>query len=50
MTILVFFIKKKNSSLHLVQDYKNLNILTTKTKYYYDLGVNIKTKIYLYIE
>ncbi len=29
----VFFIKKKNSRLHLVQDYHALNAMTMKNKY-----------------
>ena len=29
----VFFIKKKDSSLHLVQDYRALNVITVKNKY-----------------
>ena len=33
MAMLVFFIKKKNSSLQLVQDYKILNFMIIKTKY-----------------
>lgn len=33
MAILVFFTKKKDSSLHLVQNYKSLNIITVKNKY-----------------
>jgi len=30
---LMFFIKKKNSSLWLMQDYRNLNTVTVKNKY-----------------
>jgi len=33
MTALVFFIKKKNGSLQLVQDYRALNSMTVKNKY-----------------
>jgi len=33
MTALVFFIKKKDSSLQLVQDYHALNSMTVKNKY-----------------
>ena len=33
MTVPVFFIKKKDSSLWLVQDYRNLNAVTVKNKY-----------------
>ena len=33
MTAPVFFIKKKDSSLHLVQDYRALNAITVKNKY-----------------
>jgi len=33
MAALVFFIKKKNSSLQLVQDYRALNSMTVKNKY-----------------
>ena len=33
MAILVFFIKKKNGSLYLVQKYQNLNAITIKYKY-----------------
>jgi len=33
MTTSVFFIKKKNSSLCLVQDYRSLNAVTVKNKY-----------------
>jgi len=33
MAALVFFIKKKNGSLQLVQDYRALNFMTVKNKY-----------------
>jgi len=33
MTALVFFIKKKDGSLRLVQDYRALNSMTVKNKY-----------------
>ena len=33
MTAPVFFIKKKNSSLYLVQDYRSPNIVTVRNKY-----------------
>ena len=33
MTALVFFIKKKDGSLWLVQDYRALNSMTVKNKY-----------------
>jgi len=33
MAALVFFIKKKNGSLQLVQDYRALNSMTVKNKY-----------------
>ena len=33
MTAPVFFIKKKDGSLHLVQDYRKLNKITVKTSY-----------------
>jgi len=33
MATLVFFIKKKNGSLQLVQDYRALNSITIKNKY-----------------
>jgi len=33
MAALVFFIKKKDSSLQLVQDYRALNSMTVKNKY-----------------
>jgi len=37
----VFFIKKKNSSLWLVQDYWALNSMTVKNKYYYKWSLTI---------
>jgi len=33
MAALVFFIKKKDSSLQLVQDYRALNAVTVKNRY-----------------
>jgi len=33
MAVPVFFIKKKDSLLHLVQDYRALNAITVKNKY-----------------
>ena len=33
IAILVIFINKKNGLLRLVQDYRTLNIITTKNKY-----------------
>jgi len=33
MASLVFFIKKKDGSLHLVQDYRKLNVITVKNSY-----------------
>ena len=33
MSSLVFCIKKKDGSLHLVQDYQSLNMITMKNKY-----------------
>ena len=33
ITTLVFFTKKKDSSLYLVQDYRSLNPVTVKNKY-----------------
>jgi len=37
MAVLVFFIKKKNGSLRLVQDYCALNSMTVKNKYLFPL-------------
>ena len=33
MTVPVLFIKKNNSSFYLVQNYRNLNMITIKNKY-----------------
>jgi len=33
MAVLIFFIKKKDGKLHLVQDYCALNAITVKNKY-----------------
>jgi len=45
MTMLVFFIKKKDELLCLVQDYRNLNILIIKNKYLLFLISKLVTKL-----
>ena len=44
MAIPVFFIKKKDGSLHLVQDYRKLNTMTVKNAYPLPLIPDILTK------
>jgi len=41
----VFFIKKKDGSLHLIQDYQNLNSMTVKNTYPLPLIPNILYKV-----
>ena len=43
--MLIFFIKKKNSSLRLVQDYGTLNIMIIKNKYLFSLIFKLVTKL-----
>jgi len=45
MVMLVFFIKKKDSLLRLVQDYKTLNTMTIKNKYLLSLISKLVTKL-----
>ena len=45
MAILVFFIKKKNSSLKLMQNYQALNAITIKNKYLLLLISKLVTKL-----
>jgi len=41
----MFFIKKKEGSLHLVQDYQKLNEITIKNSYPLPLVSNILTRL-----
>jgi len=43
--MLVFFIKKKDSLLRLVQDYINFNVITIKNKYLLSLISELVTKL-----
>jgi len=43
MASLVFFIKKKNGSLHLIQEYHKLNAMTMKNSYPYPLSLTSST-------
>jgi len=43
--MLVFFIKKKDESLHLVQDYRNFNMLIIKNKYLLPLISELVAKL-----
>ena len=45
MSSLVFFIKKKDSSLQLVQDYQDLNAITVKNKYLLSLISKLINKL-----
>jgi len=45
MAMLVFFIKKKDSSLRLVQNYRALNTITIKNKYLLSLISELVTKL-----
>ena len=45
MASLVFFIKKKDGSLRLVQDYQALNTITVKNKYPLPLIPELITKL-----
>src|SRR5882724_13103700 len=45
MASLVFFIKKKDRSLHLVQDYQKLNVMTVKNTYPMPLIPDILNKV-----
>src|SRR5882724_1610744 len=45
MASLVFFIKKKDGSLCLVQDYQNLNVMTMKNAYPLPLIPDILNKV-----
>jgi len=46
MAALVFFIKKKNGSLRLVQDYRALNSMTVKNKYPLPLISKLVSQLY----
>ena len=46
MAALVFFIKKKNGSLRLVQDYRALNSMTVKNKYSLSLISELVSQLY----
>ena len=41
----VFFIKKKDGSLHLVHNYQNLNVMTVKNAYLFPLIPDILNKV-----
>ena len=41
----MFFIKKKEGSLHLVQDYRKLNEITVKDSYLLPLVSNVLTRL-----
>ena len=45
MVVLIFFIKKKNSSLQLVQDYKTLNVIMVKNQYLFPLISKLVSKL-----
>ena len=45
ITTSMFFIKKKNGFLHLVQDYRNFNILMIKNKYLLSLAFKLVVKL-----
>jgi len=45
MATLVFFIKKKNGFLCLVQDYRNINVIIIKNKYLLLLIFELATKL-----
>ena len=45
MVVLIFFIKKKNSSLQLVQDYKTLNVVMVKNQYLLPLISKLVSKL-----
>lgn len=45
IAMLVFFIKKKNRSLRLIQDYKTLNAITVKNRYLFLLVFKLVSKI-----
>ncbi len=42
----MFFIKKKEGSLHLVQDYQKLNEITVKNSYLLPLVSNMLTRLH----
>jgi len=45
IAMLVFFIKKKDSLLRLVQDYRTLDVITIKNKYLLPLISELVTKL-----